>query len=295
MNPYRKSLEISLPEGDIFSSSILEPAQAINQTTLTSKNFWKFYASAIPIDPVSGLKVSVTPKRPNLYFTKTESLSSEYADFMNETFNDRNVAHNRGILELKNQEGPFYDPLLDVHGSSLDRFEIDNRFNPQKKIGYAISKASHKSLWSRQDNIEQTFTKFLKISSAVSDTLDFYIQRNEILKQLNVVKEWKDSWTEYGLERPSDLTIVHAESVMEMLLNLVISNDYRWLTPFISGDGNANITSIWYQGKRELHLKIGENDIEYFRVSGININTEMEVNSLEFDAFLRLWKWLVNE
>ena len=122
---------------------------------------------------------------------------------------------------------------------------------------------------------------------------DLRIQQDEISKQFDVLKEWKEIWTEYGFERPNDLTISRAETVIEKLLDLIISADYRFITPFISGDGDGNVTAIWYNQKRQLHFKIGENDVQYFKVWGTNIDTEMEVDFLKFEYCLELWKWLI--
>ena len=94
------------------------------------------------------------------------------------------------------------------------------------------------------------------------------IQQDEISKQFDVLKEWKESWSEHGLEKPTDLTISHAETVIEKLLDLIISADYRFITPFISGDRDGNVTAIWYNQKRQLHFKIEENDVQYFKVWG---------------------------
>lgn len=124
---------------------------------------------------------------------------------------------------------------------------------------------------------------------------DLRIQQDEISKQFDVLKEWKESWTAYGFKRPNDLTISHAETVIEKLLDLIISADYRFITPFISGDGDGNVTAIWYNQKRQLHFKIEESDVHYFKVWGTNIDTEMEVDFLKFEYCLELWKWLIEE
>ena len=143
--------------------------------------------------------------------------------------------------------------------------------------------------------IEQRSKDFLKKPNVVSGKLDLRIQKDEISKQFDVVKEWKESWSKHGLEKPTDLTISHAETVIETLLDLIISADYRFITPFISGNGDGNVTAIWYHQKRQLHFKIGENEVEYFKVWGTNIDTEMEVDFLKSEHYLELWKWLINE
>ena len=71
--------------------------------------------------------------------------------------------------------------------------------------------------------------------------------------------------------------------------------DYRFITPFISGDGDGNVTAIWYNQKHQLHFKIGENDVQYFKVWGTNIDTEMEGDYLKSEHYLDLWKWLIND
>ena len=236
--------------------------------------------------------------------TQVQTPAEAIAGSIYELPGDKNIRSKYDLSEFENQKRR-------SHEFSLNISNIDDRFNAQKKMGYVRSEVSNKSFWVRgtpinrtgdsiisyrqQDTIEGILKDFLKKPSVVSSELDLRIQKDEISKQFDVVKEWKESWSEHGLEKPTDLTIAHAENVIETLLNLIISDRYRWINPFISGDGNGNVTSIWYQGKRELHLKIGENDVEYFKVWGININTEMEVDSLEFDGFLPLWKWLINE
>ena len=141
--------------------------------------------------------------------------------------------------------------------------------------------------------IEHRPKDFPKKPNVVSSQLDFRIQKDEISKQFDVVKEWKESWNEHGLERPNDLTISRAETVIETFLDLIITADYRFITPFISGDGDGNVTAIWSNQKRQLHFKIRENEVEYFKVWGTNIDTEMEVDFLKSEYCLELWKWLI--
>ena len=219
---------------------------------------------------------------------------------------DKNMSSEYDLLGFENLKRPSHNPSVDISTT-----KINDRLNPQKTVEDTRIEVWIKGPWveakpinrtgdsiipyNRQNTIGQIFTEIQKKSSAVYGTLDLFIQKHEISKQFDVVKQWKDSWNEYGLERPTDLTISHAEHVIATLLDLITSANYRFVTPFISGDGNGNITAIWYVQKRQLHLKIGENDVEYFKVWGTNIDTEMEVDFLEYDQCLTLWEWLINE
>ena len=233
--------------------------------------------------------------------TQTQTLAKATIGSIYELLDDKNTRFKYDLLEFENQKRRPQDFFLNM---------IDDKFNPQKKMGYNRHEVSNKSFWEhmtpinrtrdpiisykQQDTIKRIFKDLLKKPNVVSSKLDLRIQQDEISKQFDVVKEWKESWSEHGLEKPNDLTISHAETVIETLLSLIISADYRFITPFISGDGDGNVTAIWYNQKRQLHLKIGENDVEYFKVWGTNINTEMEVDFLKFEHCLELWKWLIN-
>ncbi|MYC74276.1 hypothetical protein F4X10_00685 [Candidatus Poribacteria bacterium] len=120
-------------------------------------------------------------------------------------------------------------------------------------------------------------------------------QRLEISKQVDILSQREDNWDGRGSQKPTDLTLAHANEVMGTLLDSVISAGYHWDTPSISSDGDGNVTAAWYKNEQQLHLQIGEHEAEYFRVWGTNIDTEMDVDFLKPEHYLPLWKWLIDE
>ena len=120
-------------------------------------------------------------------------------------------------------------------------------------------------------------------------------QRREISKQFDVLSQRKDDWDGHGSPKPTHLTLAHAKGVMDALLESVVSNGYWWDTPSISSDEDGDVTVVWYEDERQLHLQIGEHEAEYFKVWGTNIDTEMDVDFLKPDDYLTLWKWLIDE
>ena len=65
--------------------------------------------------------------------------------------------------------------------------------------------------------------------------------------------------------------------------------------PVISYDQEGYINMVWRNGKHELYLDITEDDIEYTKIWGINIDSEMDIGVLNRDNYLTLWEWLFNE
>jgi len=115
-----------------------------------------------------------------------------------------------------------------------------------------------------------------------------------IQKRFHTIGQRQDSWDEYGSKRPNRLSLDHALSLVEDLLKSVILAGYLWLTPFISSDEDGHITIEWYKGKHELHIEVRENEAEYIKVWGANIESEMHVDFLSKDSYLTLWEWLLN-
>ncbi len=132
------------------------------------------------------------------------------------------------------------------------------------------------------------------VTSANSELKDLilFCHRPEILARFNVLAQREDNWDGYESKKPTQLTLVHAKLIIEELLASIISAGHQLLTPFISSDENGYITAEWYEGERELHLLIGENEAEYLQVWGTNIDTEMREGFLSCDNYLALWEWL---
>ena len=119
-----------------------------------------------------------------------------------------------------------------------------------------------------------------------------YWQKREILDRFDVLAQREDNWDGYESKKPNQLILDHAKFLVVDLLDIIISAGYSWITPFISSDEDGYITVEWYEEERELHLLIGENETEYLRVWGTNIDTDMDEGFLNRDNYLTLWEWL---
>lgn len=116
--------------------------------------------------------------------------------------------------------------------------------------------------------------------------------KREILERFDVLAQREDNWDGYDSKKPTQSTLYHARCLIEELFDYTASAGYSWLTPFISSDEDGYITVEWYEEERELHLLIGENEAEYLRVWGTNIDTDMDEGFLNRDNYLTLWEWL---
>ena len=119
---------------------------------------------------------------------------------------------------------------------------------------------------------------------------------SDLLEQLDTLVRWREEWDneEHEPEKPSEQAIDRAKQVVSELLGAVISKDKPLRTPFISYDQDGYITLVWRNGKHELYLEITEDEIEYVKVWGINIDSEMDAGVPSEDNYLTLWEWLLD-
>ena len=117
-----------------------------------------------------------------------------------------------------------------------------------------------------------------------------------ISAQLDAVVRWREDWDgdEPEPEKPSAKAIDRAKQVVSQLLGAVISKGKPLHTPVISYDYDGYITMVWRNGKHELYLEITEDEIEYTKVWGINIDSEMDAGVPSKDNYLTLWEWLLD-
>ncbi|MCK4841962.1 MAG: hypothetical protein KAT04_08770 [Methylococcales bacterium] len=116
----------------------------------------------------------------------------------------------------------------------------------------------------------------------------------QISEQFSTIRLRQDNWDECDSEKPNKLSLSYAEGIIIDLLSSVIDAGYLWLTPFISSDEDGNITMEWHKGQHELHIEVSEDEVEYIKVWGANIEHEMHLDFLKKNNYLTLWDWLLH-
>lgn len=120
---------------------------------------------------------------------------------------------------------------------------------------------------------------------------------SEIFGELDAAGRWREDWIEekQQLEKPSEKALTNAKQVAEELYNVVvISGGHPLHAPVISYDYDDYITMVWRKGQHALYLEINEDEIQYVKVWGINIDSEMDAGMPSKENYLMLWEWLLN-
>ena len=192
---------------------------------------------------------------------------------------------------------------------NLDDVESDAVF-PEHELVQLLDKAVkmyedirgsylHSTIIVPQSDTDVVFT-LTEVGTAITDFTQLHKyqiekQTFEISEQFDILSQREDNWDERGSLKPTKLTLAHAREVIDAYINTVTSAGYQCNTPTISSDGDGDVTAAWYKGERQIHFQISEHEVDYFKVWGTNIDTEMEVDFLIPDNYLTLWEWLIDE
>ena len=127
--------------------------------------------------------------------------------------------------------------------------------------------------------------------------VDKSILPSEIVQRFSEIAQREDNWDGLGSLKPKEISRERAQHILEKLFYFVISKKKEdlWFTPFISSDEEGYVTVEWTGGKRELHLRIEENEIEYVTLEKINTTRKMGGDTISGDDCFETWKWLINE
>ena len=124
--------------------------------------------------------------------------------------------------------------------------------------------------------------------------MNFKEYEQQLSERFDILAQREDNWDGYDSRKPTKKTLVRAENLIGELFDSIISAGHPWHVPFISSDEDGYITAAWHNGERELHIEIDENQAEYTKIWGTELDMKMEIDALKPDNFLTHWEWLID-
>lgn len=110
---------------------------------------------------------------------------------------------------------------------------------------------------------------------------------------LDRLESLQPDWDNRGSFAPSKLAVSVARTWLESLKDAARDAGRAWSHPHISASEDGEITFEWWKEDRKITLYFSEESIEYVKVWGPNIQTEMDTGQVGLaDDFRALWTWL---
>jgi hypothetical protein len=111
--------------------------------------------------------------------------------------------------------------------------------------------------------------------------------------QLNRFEALEANWDGRGSLPPCDAAILAAREWLPALYRATTRTAWPWVAPHITPSDAGEVVFEWWKGQRKITLYFGESNVEFIKVWGPNIATQMDSGELhKSEAFRGLWNWL---
>jgi hypothetical protein len=119
------------------------------------------------------------------------------------------------------------------------------------------------------------------------------IELVEILAQLDALIGRSPGWTGYDVAAPKTSSILQAKAWIREMYEDVRRFGGDWTTPLTTVDEFGDIVFEWWHGSRKITVYVTPETVEYIKVSGPNMHTDMEDGELRTrEDRQNLWHWL---
>ncbi len=111
--------------------------------------------------------------------------------------------------------------------------------------------------------------------------------------ELDALSSWREGWNGYDAAAPNREAIGRAFLWIEDLYEDTLTAKRGWIDPHVVADAHGNVVLEWWEGRNKLTIYIRPKTVEYVKVSGPDIFSDMEDGEVEGTEDRRaLWRWL---
>lgn len=115
----------------------------------------------------------------------------------------------------------------------------------------------------------------------------------DTISELWGILEWPEDWNGHGAAKPSLPSIIRAKRWIVQIRADVISTGKPWWRPHVVPDQDGDIVFEWSNGVRTLSAYVSVDAVEYLKVWGSDIDSQMEEGKITSRKDnTSLWNWL---
>lgn len=104
---------------------------------------------------------------------------------------------------------------------------------------------------------------------------------------------WAEGWNGYDAAAPNPDAIGHAFSWIEDLYEDTLTAERGWTLPHVVANADGNVVLEWWEGRKKLTIYVHPETVEYVKVWGPDIFSDMEDGEVEgAEDHRMLWRWL---
>lgn len=104
---------------------------------------------------------------------------------------------------------------------------------------------------------------------------------------------WPEGWNGYDAAAPISGAVRHALEWIEDLYEDTLTTSRGWISPNVVADAQGNVVLGWWEGRKKLTIYVHPETVEYVKVWGPDIFSDMEDGEVErAEDRWALWNWL---
>lgn len=112
-------------------------------------------------------------------------------------------------------------------------------------------------------------------------------------EHLNRLEALQDNWDGRESPPPSRAAILAAREWLPALYRATTRTAWSWTAPHVTPSDAGEVVFEWWKGDRKVTVYFGDGVVEFIKVWGPNVGTEMDSGELSTsEAFGTLWNWL---
>lgn len=116
------------------------------------------------------------------------------------------------------------------------------------------------------------------------------------ITKLRKMLDWPEDWNGHGATKPSAPAILKASHWIVQMRADAGSTGEHWLKPYVVPDQDGDIVFEWSNGERTLSAYVSPDAVEYLKVWGADIHSQMEDDVIRMREDNRsLWLWLMEQ
>ena len=123
---------------------------------------------------------------------------------------------------------------------------------------------------------------------------NFRTPLDEALEDVDALQTWPEEWDGYQVA-PSGDAVSHARRWIRSLYEEVEeASTGEWINPLVVADAHRNVVFEWWKGHKKLTVYVTPTGVEYVKVWGPDIFSEMDDGDIKgAEDRRKLWNWLM--
>lgn len=113
------------------------------------------------------------------------------------------------------------------------------------------------------------------------------------ISEIFALLSWPEGWNGYDAAAPNSESVGHALVWIKDLYRDTLTTDTGWMAPHVVADAHGYVVLEWWKGRKKLTVYVHPGMVEYVKMRGPDIFSDMEDGEIERAEDRRtLWNWL---